>query len=222
MIKTKRLTVIFGHYGCGKTNLSINLALSMAKEGKKVTLVDMDIVNPYFRSSDYTNQLKEKGIEVISPQFAGTNLDTPSLSPKVYSVFSEKDRYIIFDVGGDDAGAFALGRFRKNITDFVDFEAYYVVNKYRKFTDTPANAVDILKEIEKACSISATGIINNSHLQKFTTKESVLDSLPYANEISKSLNLPLVATTVPMFLANDKIFADETFYAVDIIVKPPF
>ena len=82
MLQLNKLTIIYGHYGCGKTNLSINLALDLARQGKRVTLVDLDIVNPYFRSSDYTPMLREKGIKVVAPQFAGTNLDLPSYPQK--------------------------------------------------------------------------------------------------------------------------------------------
>ena len=107
MLQLNKLTIIYGHYGCGKTNLSINLALDLARQGKRVTLVDLDIVNPYFRSSDYTPMLQEKGIKVVAPQFAGTNLDLPSLSAEIYAAFDTSSGYVIVDVGGDDAGAYA-------------------------------------------------------------------------------------------------------------------
>lgn len=111
----KRITVVCGHYGCGKTNFSINLALHMAKQGKNVTLVDLDVVNPFFRSSDYKQILENQGVYVISPKYAGTNVDTPALSAEIDSVFNLNDRMVIFDVGGDDAGAFALGRYSSKI-----------------------------------------------------------------------------------------------------------
>lgn len=222
MIKLKKLTIIYGHYGSGKTNLSLNLAMDLARKGEKVTLVDMDIVNPYFRSSDYSDDLKAVGIEVIAPGFAGSNLDTPSLSPEIYSVFTKQDRYIIFDVGGDDAGAFALGRFAEEIEQFNNGEVYYVINKYRNFTDTPQKAQEILREIEQACSLKATGIINNSHLQNETGAEEVLSSMPYAEETAKLLDLPLITTTALKEVAKDKKLSGYNIYPVDMIVKPPF
>ncbi|MEE0060507.1 MAG: P-loop NTPase, partial [Acutalibacteraceae bacterium] len=97
----ERITIVCGHYGSGKTNFSLNLALDMANKGKKVTIVDLDVVNPYFRSSDYREMLEEKGIHIIAPRYAGTNLDTPILSAEIDSVFDIDDRMIIFDVGGD-------------------------------------------------------------------------------------------------------------------------
>ncbi|HHZ05631.1 MAG TPA: ParA family protein [Clostridiales bacterium] len=216
----KQLTIIYGHYGCGKTNLSLNLALDCAKQGNRVTIVDLDIVNPYFRSSDYKTQLAEKGIDVICPSFAGTNLDTPALSPRIYSAFENKDSHIILDVGGDDAGAYALGRFRKNIQDYGDYSAYYIINKYRNFTTTPADAEQICSEIVSACGITPTGVINNSHLQSLTTVDDVQKAYSYGEETAKLLGVPLTATTAPKNIA-DSVVGDNIF-PVDIIVKPPF
>lgn len=223
MIKTKPLTIVFGHYGSGKTNFSINYALDLVNQGEKVTLVDMDIVNPYFRSSEYTKILEDKGIEVIAPQFAGSNLDTPSLSPKIYSVFVKTQRCVVFDVGGDDAGAFALGRFSKNIKEHGEYNAFYVVNKYRPFTSTPQKAAGILPEIEKACSLSATAVVNNSHLQGLTGEKDILAAVPYAKQVSTLLNLPLAFTTVPKKIWSESSSLQKSdFYPVDIIVRPPF
>lgn len=140
MFKCKKFTIIYGHYGCGKTNLSLNLALMLAREGNPVTLVDLDIVNPYFRSSDYKGLFEGLDVEVVSPQFAGTNLDLPSLPAEIYSVFNQAGRYVIMDIGGDDAGAYALGRFAGQIESLADYEAYYVVNKYRALTQSPQEA----------------------------------------------------------------------------------
>src|SRR5574344_400377 len=200
-LKLKTLTIIYGHYGCGKTNLSINLALNCAKQGNKVTLVDLDIVNPYFRSSDYKEQLSKQGIEVISPSFAGTNLDSPALSPMIYSAFEKKDTYVIFDVGGDDAGAYALGRYKENVKAHGDFDAFYVINRHRNFTVNPYMCREILREIVSACGIMATGVINNSHLQSFTTAEDIEKSYAFGVESAKLMGLPLVATTAPRTIA---------------------
>ena len=103
MLDLKDFVVVTGHYGCGKTNFSINLALDYAAKGRKVTIVDMDLVNPYFRTSDYRPLLEENGIEVITPVFGATNLDIPSLPASMYSIFDREGRVIV-DVGGDDVG----------------------------------------------------------------------------------------------------------------------
>jgi len=222
----KRFTVVTGHYGCGKTNLSINLALDIARTQPQVTLVDLDVVNPYFRSSDYTELLASKGVHVISPSFAGTTLDSPSLPAEVYSAFSRPGA-VIFDVGGDDAGATALGRFSHEIAA-IDHDLLYVVNRYRNLTATPAEAAGLLREIEAASHLRATGVVSNSHLQHDTTAATVLDSLDYARQAAELLGLPLVCTTVPAQLAEQ--FSDvpgtpsyvENAYPIQVYVRTPW
>ncbi len=222
----RRFTVVTGHYGCGKTNLSMNLALDLAATGSEVTLVDLDIVNPYFRSSDYAEVLAAGGIRLISPTFAGTTLETPSLSAEVYSAF-ESDGVVILDVGGDDAGATALGRFAKEVAA-VDYDLLYVVNRYRNLTATPAAAAALLAEIEAASHLKATGVVNNSHLQRETTLATVHDSLAYARETAALLELPLVCTTVPKWLTDEVSDSPgtasyiENAYPVAVCVRTPW
>jgi hypothetical protein len=222
----KRFTVVTGHYGCGKTNLSINLALDLAREGREVTLVDLDIVNPYFRSSDSRELLTQHGVRLIAPTFAGTTLETPSLPAEIYSAFQVAGP-VIFDVGGDDAGATTLGRYAQEVAA-LDYELLYVINRYRNLTSTPAEASALLAEIEAASHLKATGIVNNSHLQAETTAQTVLDSLEFGRETAGLLGLPLVATTVPAHLAHE--FAEtpgeasyvENAYPVVVYVRTPW
>lgn len=218
-ILLKNINIICGHYGCGKTNFSINLALNEAKQGN-VTLVDLDIVNPYFRSGDYKKLLEDNGVHVIAPKFLGTNLDNPSLPAEIYSIFDNDDSTVIIDLGGDDAGAFALGRVSKQILE-SDYAMFYVVNCFRALTQTSAQAVEILSEIEKASRLKANGIINNSHLQNLTTENEIEKGYKYAKETALKLDLPLVATTCPKEIAN-KVNNIDNLYPIDVIVKPPF
>jgi len=190
-----RFTVVTGHYGCGKTNLSINLALDLARTHEEVMLVDLDIVNPYFRSSDYAAMLAGHGVRVISPTFAGTTLDTPSLSAAVHGAFDTTGA-VVFDVGGDDVGATALGRYAREIAS-IDHEMLYVINRYRNLTGGPQEAAALLAEIEAACHLKATGVVNNSHLKDETTAATVLDSLEFGRQTAALLGLPLRLTTVP-------------------------
>ncbi|HET6351666.1 MAG TPA: ParA family protein [Coriobacteriia bacterium] len=202
---TRRLTVVTGHYGCGKTNLSINLALDLARERGQAVLVDLDVVNPYFRSSDYTERLAGHGVSVISPTFAGTTLDVPSLSGAVAGVFSGSAP-VVFDVGGDDVGATAIGQYAAQI-EAEGYEMLYVVNRYRNLTQTPAEAAELLREIESSSHLSATGVVNNSHLRDDTTLDTLIESLVYATETAALLGLPLMFTTVPVGLARE--FAED-------------
>ncbi|MGV8084450.1 MAG: ParA family protein [Coriobacteriia bacterium] len=218
--------MVTGHYGSGKTNLAVNLALDSLGRFDRVTLVDLDIVNPYFRSSDYTQQLEQRGVHVVAPRFAGTTQDVPSLSAEVYAVF-ESEGAVIFDAGGDDAGATALGRFARNF-EAIDYEMLYVINRYRNLTSSAQEAADLLREIEAASHLKATGIVNNSHLRDETSPATVLASLPFARETAELLGLPLVCTTVPKRLAEqfsaipgDPAYV-ENAYPIEVYVRTPW
>ncbi|WP_249317832.1 hypothetical protein [Yeguia hominis] len=211
--------MICGHYGCGKTNLALNLALDAAKSGKKVTLVDLDLINPYFRSSEYGELLAQHGVELIAPLYANTNLDLPVISPRIASVF-ESGNTVIFDVGGDDAGAAVLGSFSKKL-HAVDYEMLYVINRYRVLSTEPAEAESLLREIETSSRLKATGIVNNSHLKGETTAQTIRDSLSYAAQTEKRLALPLRFTTAPRACAAE--LADiPNLYPVTIYVRSPW
>lgn len=223
---TKRFNLICGHYGCGKTNLSLNLAREAAQAGRKVTLVDMDLVNPYFRSSDYAAQLQDANIRVIAPVYANSNVDVPSLPADVYSIFDSED-LVIMDVGGDDVGATVLGRFSAQI-QALDYDMFYVINKYRNLTAEPEEAAAVLQEIERVSRLKATGIISNAHLKAETTADIVLSSLSYADRVSELTGLVCKAVTVPeQIQAEVEKQAEENnvkvpLYPIDIIVKSNF
>jgi hypothetical protein len=218
--------VITGHYGCGKTNLAINLALDAARRSVEVTVVDLDVVNPYFRSSDYTALLEGAGIRVISPTFAGTTLDAPSLPAAIYGAVESRGTVII-DAGGDDAGATALGRFAREVGT-QDYDLLYVVNRYRSLTQTPEEAAALLPEIEGASHLKATGVVNNSHLRDETTIDTVAASMAYARAAAALLGLPLRFTTVPAALVGqpsgmqDSPACIENAYPIEVYVRFPW
>ena len=189
----KKLTIVTGHYGSGKTNFSVNLALDTAKAGNKCTVIDLDIVNPYFRTADFREMFGEKNIELLSPVYANTNLDIPSLNIPLQSIL-ESGAHVIIDVGGDDEGAKALGRFAPTIREFTDTEMLYVINKYRYLTKEAEEAVQIMREIEYSCGLAHTGIVNNSSLGTETVTKTVEDSLAYADKVSSLSGLPICAT----------------------------
>ena len=191
----KRLTLFAGHYGSGKTNIAVNYALLLAAEGKKVCIADLDIVNPYFRTKDSAEVLTRAGVELISPQFANSNVDLPALPAESYRLVQDKSVYGIMDIGGDDRGAYALGRFTPAIRQENDFRMVFVANCYRPLTRTPEEALEVMREIEAACGLSFTCIVNNSNLGPETTPETVLDSNGYIEDLCKLSGLPLFATT---------------------------
>lgn len=192
----KRITIIAGHYGSGKTNISVNYALDAAKDGKSVAIADLDIVNPYFRSKDVQGMFEQKGIKFISSEYANSNVDTPALPADAYSVVADKSRYAIIDVGGDDRGALALGRYVPGILEENDYEMLFVINKFRPLTRDVDSTIEVMREIEAACKMKFTGIINNSNIGTETTIDHVLGSCDYANSVSDAANIPVKFTTV--------------------------
>ena len=191
----KRITLFAGHYGSGKTNIAVNYALHLASEGKKVCIGDLDIVNPYFRTKDSAKELEEAGIDLISPQFANTNVDLPALPAEAYRLVEDKSIYAIMDIGGDDRGAYALGRYTPSILAENNYRMAFVANSYRPLTRTPEDALEVMREIEAACGLPFTCIINNSNLGEETTPETILSSAQYIAELSRLSGLPLWLTT---------------------------
>lgn len=219
----KRVTVVVGHYGTGKTNLSLNLARDAAARGEKVTLVDFDIVNPYFRSSDHAAALRKQGIELVAPQYAGTTLEAPAITGAITGVLAG-DSTVIVDAGGDDAGATALGRFSADF-DRIDYDMLYVVNRSRNLTATPADAARIAREIEHTSRLSITGVVGNTHLQAETTAPLILESVPFVRETADLLGVPLRFVTLPRETVGDvgsALSTDIVLYPVDRIVRPPW
>lgn len=192
----KRLTLLCGHYGSGKTNIAVNMAFDLNKKTDNVTVADLDIVNPYFRTKDSEAAFKLAGIELVCSEYANTNLDIPALPPQLYSITDDKTKNFIIDVGGDDSGAVVLGRLASKIREEGDYDLFMVVNKYRPLTATPEATVEIIREIEAACHLEFTGLINNSNLGEETSAEDVLASVQYAEAISLTTGKPVVATTV--------------------------
>ncbi|MBQ3331278.1 MAG: hypothetical protein IJG87_08900 [Ruminococcus sp.] len=192
----KRLTILCGHYGSGKTNIAVNMALDLASQRENVAIADLDIVNPYFRSKDSEYEFKEHNIRLICSEFASSNVDLPSMPADLYSITDDKSLSVIMDIGGDDRGAYALGRLRDAIKAENDYEMLMVVNKFRPLTPDAPSTIEVMREIEWACGIPFTGIINNSNLAGETVATDILKSQSYAKEVAELANLPLVLTTV--------------------------
>lgn len=195
-MESKRITVFAGHYGSGKTNIAVNYALRLREEFDKVSIADLDIVNPYFRTKDSEKVLAEKGIRLISSEYANSNVDVPALPAEAYSIIDDLSVKAVIDVGGDDRGALALGRYTPSIIEQNDFDHLLVINKYRPLTPDCASTIEVMREIETACGMKFTGIVNNSNLGDETTAEDVISSIGYAEEISKASSLPIRMTTV--------------------------
>lgn len=209
----KNLVTVTGHFGSGKTNFAINLAKAAASEGRSVTLVDLDIVNPYFRAADNISELEALGVRCIVPDFANTNVDIPTLPPAVMGAIEahakDPNRLIIIDVGGDN-GAVALGMYKRFFKE-GDYDLLYVLNKYRPLTEDIDGAAQVLDEIEYLSRLKATGVVNASNLGSETTAADVLETAKFAKEFAKKYSLPLVCTVAREELVPELSGIDDIF-----------
>ena len=195
-MNNKRVTLFAGHYGSGKTNIAVNYALHLKEKYENVVITDLDIVNPYFRTADSLEELQNAGIKLISSEFANSNVDLPALPQDVYSILDDKSAVAILDIGGDDRGAYALGRYETAIREENDYEMLFVFNVFRPLTPDAESALEVMREIELAGKIKFTAIVNNSNLGALTTKEDVISSMKSAEELSRLSGLPIKMTTV--------------------------
>lgn len=205
-ITSSPLIVVMGHYGSGKTNFALNLALHLKDEGKDPLLVDLDVVNPYFRSTDFAAFMEEQEIAVIGPVFGASNLDAPSLSPAIEPAIHKAslERPLILDVGGDPDGARALARFAPAILKRGDALVLSVVNLKRPETQTSEDNEWLISELESQSGLKLNGLVGNTHLAEFTSLQTVCDSLPTLKEISQKSGLSLLCVTVPFDEVSEK------------------
>ena len=201
MYPLKRLTILCGHYGSGKTNVAVGVATELKKTRDTVTVADLDIVNPYFRTKDSAAFFEEQGIRLICSAYANSNVDIPALPQEMYALTDDRSMTAVLDIGGDDRGALVLGRLAPKILAEGDYEMLMVINQYRPLTRDAASTMEVMAEIEYAGGIRFTGLVNNSNLGELTTPEDILASRAYAEEISRLSGLPVVMTSVRADLA---------------------
>ena len=196
MYPLKRLTILCGHYGSGKTNVAVNVATELKKSCDTVTVADLDIVNPYFRTKDSESFFAEQGIRLICSPYANSNVDIPALPQEMYAITDDRSMTAVLDIGGDDRGALVLGRLAPKILAENDYEMLMVINCYRPLTRDAASTMEVMREIEYAGGIRFTGLVNNSNLGVSTTVEDILASRDYAEEVAGLSGLPVVMTSV--------------------------
>ena len=215
-----RILVLVGNYGSGKTEISLNLALKLARRGEKVTLVDLDIVNPYFRSSERTELLEKEGVKVYAPSFAMSTVDVPSLPADIQAVFADKSRRVLFDVGGDDTGAAALGQY-KPYFDQDDVEVLFVVNAFRPLSGDADSVCDLMLRVAGRSRLSPTAVINNANVAWETEESDLVRGEELLREVSTRMNLPIgylcakqdILDKLPDHLSGERI-------AIDILMRP--
>ena len=216
----KRVTLLAGHYGSGKTNIAVNMAMDLRKQAQRVAVADLDIVNPYFRTKDSAGDFAESGIRLIASEYANTNLDIPALPADMYAVTDDRTLHCIVDVGGDDRGALALGRLAPKLLEEGNYDMLMVINRYRPLTQDAASVLEVKYEIEAACGIPFTGLINNSNLGEETTPEDVLSTLSYAADCAAATGLPVVMTTVEAPLYEDLKGQIQDLFPLILQAKP--
>ena len=218
-----KITIVCGHYGSGKTNVAVNLALQYKNmhSDVDVALADIDIVNPYFRAADARDELTAAGVRPIIPEFANSNVDIPSLPPELYSLFRKDTNTVSFlDVGGDD-GAVVLGMYADQIRE-IGYEMLYVVSCYRPLTEDPAEAANLMHVIEDASHLKCTGIVNNSSIGSDTKEEDVRASISYAHACAAACNIPLYFTSYYDSLLPELHIPGETLFPMKNVTKQMF
>lgn len=192
-----RLTIIIGAYGSGKSEIAVNMSLAQRKAlpDKKLLIADLDIVNPFYRSSDCGAVLEEAGIRLITPLYAGSNVDAPVLTPEMYVIFDDESYQGIFDIGGEDMGAIVLGSIKKRIEN-TDTAIYMAVNTLRPFTSDPEQIAVMTNELTAAAGFKIDGYLNNTNLLEETTAEMLEEGEKKILEASKLTGIPLIANCV--------------------------
>lgn len=216
----KRITVVAGHFGSGKTEFALNYAAYLKRHCDDVTIADMDTVNPYFRTKDAEERLDAFGIRVISPQFANTNVDILSVPPEILSVFESDSCAAVFDVGGDDEGTVVLGVYEKQIRE-TGYEMFFIMNPKRPFTETPEQAAEMIRAIEQASRLSFTGIVNTANLMEETTPELVAEGEKTVRKTAELTGLPYVCTAATQ--ENLAFISEpEKRFPIELYLKKPF
>jgi hypothetical protein len=215
-----QVTVLVGHFGSGKTEIALNGALDLARRGERVILADLDVVKPYFRSRSARRILSDAGIDLIAPEGEHIHADLPIIVPRVRDVLRTPRGKIILDIGGDPTGTRVLGSL-SDVLPEDDLELLVVVNFSRPATPDPAAAVAMVREIEQAARVRATGLVSNTHMMDETTLEMVAHGVELALETGRQLELPVVAAAVQDTVrVNGKLPCP--LLVLRRIVKPPF
>ena len=218
-MQSKRITIFAGHYGSGKTTLALAWARQLKAQHARVALCDLDIVNPYFRTADAEQALNAEGISLITSPFAGTNVDAPAMPAATQSIFDDPGLHAVIDLGGDDRGALALGRYAKQLRDGGEYDMFLVINPFRPLTRRLKDIVEIHAEIESSAKVPFTGIVNNANLGRETTEFKIIDTLSFAQEASRALKLPIKMTTIDSSLIPPE---DSETYPVLASLAPIF
>ncbi|MDR1600605.1 MAG: hypothetical protein LBS11_12175 [Oscillospiraceae bacterium] len=221
-LASARIHVFVGNYGSGKTELSLNVALYIAALGQPTVMIDLDIVNPYFRGAEQEERLNAAGVRVIAPVFARTALDIPVLPPQIQSVFDNPRERVVIDVGGDDTGAAALGQFAHRLRG-AGARLWYVINACRPLSSDIASNRDLMARIASRSRLNPDGLIHNTNLGDDSDAQTVNAAHPMLETLSRETGTPIVAVTgearlMPYISTN----AAELFWPIERFMRPEF
>lgn len=223
MVQPKKVNIFVGNYGSGKTELAVNYAMRLAHQGHKVALVDLDIVNLYFRSRETRESLEQVGVRVITPLGKLSAADLPAISPAILGALQNEEELVVLDVGGDDVGATALGRFNRYF-QLGNYNMFFVINTCRPFTRDEAGISSIFTEVTKAARLQATALISNTNLGAETEWETIMDGLQVVQSVAKQLQLPVAFIGVPDNLIEQATnhLSEELILPVHRFMNPPW
>lgn len=219
-MKNKQIHVFAGHYGSGKTEIALNFALKKRAEGKSVVIIDIDIVNPYFRTNDAANILKDKGIRLIANGFASSNVDMPVVPCTAAGVFETDEEIVIFDMGGDDDGAYAIGQYSEYFKKY-GYSMHLIFNARRPMTPDAKSIFELAQRIEAASRLRFSDIYNNTNLAKITEQEILMSGVQIAGELSDMMKIPVAYHCGTRDVIKNFHVGLKTF-EISIIVKMPF
>jgi len=217
-----RIRIFTGHFGSGKTEIAINYALYLAKQGKKAAIVDIDIVNPYFCTRDVRKTLEENGVRLISSDTNLSNAELMVVPAEVKAIFNDPSYEVVVDVGGDDQGAIVLGVYNKYFLE-EPYDMYFVVNNNRPLTATYKQTAEYMKDIERVSRLKVTHLISNTNLSYETTADDIIRGDAEMLKLSELTGIPYKYTACTMNMADEiegKVHGD--IFPIDIYMKPPW
>ncbi len=214
-----RLTLVTGHYGTGKTEFSVNLALALAEAGERAALADLDIVNPYFRSRERRELLEAAGVRLIATSQALADADVPALPAELHALLEDRTVRGVLDIGGDPSGARVLARYRPRIVK-EDYRLLYVVNAARPEVRTAERSAEVLRAIETVTGLACTGLVNNTHLCGETTAEDIREGAALAEEVSRLTGVPIVCHVAEARFQDQ--LRELSLFPIEIRMKKPW
>lgn len=216
-----RISIVTGHYGTGKTEFSVNLALALAADGERVMLADLDIVNPYFRSRERKALLEAAGVTLVTSSQAAAHADIPALPAELLTIFENRGLRGVLDIGGDPVGARVLARFRPKI-EVEDYQLIYVLNANRPEVRTKEAAITYLRNIETTTGLTCSGIVNNTHLCGETTEDEVRKGAALAAAVSAETGIPVLCHVAQERIAPNLSDLSEPVFPITIKMKKPW